>query len=115
MKDIEWTVACSEADLPVRTARVVAHSGINVAVFRVEDGSLYAVEDRCPHRGAPLSRGLIYDNNKVACTDHGWSICLSDGKVDAPECGQIRTFPVKVEDGVVQVRIAGEGWGSERQ
>ena len=109
MKDPEWTVVCKEPDLPVRAARVVAHSGIIVAVFRAEDGSLYAVEDRCPHRGAPLSRGQIYDNNKVACADHGWSICLSDGKVDAPECGQVRWFPVKVEDGIVLVRIAGEG------
>jgi nitrite reductase (NADH) small subunit len=103
MKDLEWTVVCSESELPARTVRVVAHAGMNLAVFRAEDGSLYAIEDRCPHRGAPLSRGLIYDNNKVACTDHGWSICLADGKVDPPECGQVKVFKVSVVGGVVRV------------
>jgi nitrite reductase (NADH) small subunit len=103
MNDLEWTAVCKESDLPLRGVRVVAHSGMNVAVFRTEEGGLYAIEDRCPHRGAPLSRGLIYDINKVACTDHGWSICLADGKVDAPERGRVKTFRVKVEDGVVMV------------
>lgn len=109
MSDVAGVRVCAEGDIPSRGVRVVAIGGVKVAVFRAEDGGLFAIEDRCPHRGAPLSSGLVYDNNKVACGDHGWSICLSDGKVDPPECGQVKTFPVNVEDGMVRVWIEGRG------
>lgn len=104
MKDGDWTLVCFDGELLVRGVRVVVLAGINVAVFRTEDGELRAIEDRCPHRGAPLSRGLIYDNDKVACADHGWSICLVNGHVEPPERGQVKTFKVQVEGGVVMVR-----------
>ena len=66
-----------------------------MAVFRGEDGVLYAVEDRCPHRGAALSRGVLYDVCKVACPDHGWTIDLRSGAVEAPEHGKVTTFAVR--------------------
>lgn len=106
MDEEGWiTVARAEAIAP-RKACVIQTGEGKVAVFRAEDGRLHAIEDRCPHRGAALSNGLVYDNDKVACGDHGWSIRLADGGVEPPECGQVRTFPVKVEDGVVFVRCA---------
>ena len=64
------------------------------------------LEDRCPHRGAPLSQGVVYDVCKVACADHGWTIDLRSGAVEAPERGEVRTFPVRVVDGEVFVSIA---------
>ncbi len=67
---------------------------------------MFGIEDRCPHRGARLSAGVVCDSDKVACLDHGWGIRLADGGVEAPEQGCVRTFPVKVEDGLVFVRIS---------
>jgi nitrite reductase (NADH) small subunit len=105
MSETGWLRVCGVEEIAPRGVRVVQSGEVNVAVFRAGDGFLYAIEDRCPHRGARLSRGLVYDD-KVACSDHGWSVCLADGKVEAPECGQVRTFPVKIEDGAVFVRCA---------
>jgi nitrite reductase (NADH) small subunit len=106
MDEVGWITVARAEEIAPRKARVIRTGDGNVAVFRTEDGGLYAIEDRCPHRGAPLSAGLVYDNDKVACGDHGWSIRLADGGVEPPECGKVRTFPVKVEDGVVLVQCA---------
>jgi len=68
-------------------------SVVELALFRSQ-GTVYALEDRCPHRGARLSTGPVYAPCKVACLDHGWSIDLRTGAVDAPDRGRVRTFPV---------------------
>jgi len=100
-----WIPLCPEAELKPRQARVVEAGADRIAVFRSEDGSVYAVEDRCPHRGSPLSAGVVYQVNLVACLDHGWTICLADGKVQSPETGQVRTYPTVVVDGMILVGL----------
>jgi nitrite reductase (NADH) small subunit len=106
MGDELWIPVARADSIAPSKACVIEAAGAKIAVFRAGDGRLFAIEDRCPHRGAALSNGLVYDNDKVACGDHGWSVRLADGGVEPPECGQVRTFPVKVEDGVVFVRCA---------
>jgi nitrite reductase (NADH) small subunit len=100
----EWVRVCAVEELPLNQARVVEIDGTNVAVFRCSENVFYAVEDRCPHRGAPLSRGVIYEDNKIACLDHGWGICLPTGQVEAPQCGRVRTFAVKLQDNLIWVK-----------
>ena len=99
----DWRRVCALEEMAAPGVRTLTLSELSVAVFRLADGRLCAIEDRCPHRGARLSAGVIYDGDKVACTDHGWGIRLSDGGVEPPESGCVRTFSVKVEDGVVFV------------
>ncbi len=84
---------------PVSTFNV---QDLRIAVFNTEDG-LFALEDRCPHRGGRLSEGLIYEPCKVACPDHGWGIDLRTGLAEPPERGAVRRFEVKVEADVVSV------------
>jgi nitrite reductase (NADH) small subunit len=103
--DRDWRRVCALDELPAPGVRTLTLSDLSVAVFRLADGRLCAIEDRCPHRGARLSAGVVYDGDKVACMDHGWGIRLSDGGVEAPESGCVRTFAVKVEDGAVFVQI----------
>jgi nitrite reductase (NADH) small subunit len=100
-----WIEVCALAQCPAGSVHTAEAQGLCIAVFRLADGRLCAIEDRCPHRGANLSRGLVYDLDKVACLDHGWSVRLTDGGVEAPERGCVRTFAVKVEDGVVMVLV----------
>jgi nitrite reductase (NADH) small subunit len=92
-----WLRVCSEEELPHGRARTLDTAGGRIAVFRAENGVLYAIEDRCPHRGAALSQGVLYDLCKVACPDHGWTIDLRSGEV--------RTFPVRTVDGEVFVSV----------
>ena len=100
-----WIEVCALEACPPGSVRTVELDGLSIAVFRLADGTCRAIEDRCPHRGARLSRGVIYDGDKVACLDHGWSVRLNDGGVEPPDVGCVRVFEVKVEEGVVWVLL----------
>ena len=100
-----WLRVCGDDELAPGRARTLETAFGRIAVFRAGDGALFAIEDRCPHRGAALSQGVLYDVYKVACPDHGWSIDLRSGKVELPERGEVRTFAVKAVDGAVLVAI----------
>ncbi len=102
-----WIAACRTDELAEGRGlgvTVTDADGVEnaIALFRSE-GGLYALEDRCPHRGARLSPGPVYEPCKVACLDHGWSIDLRSGLADAPECGSVRTYPVRCEGDRVYV------------
>lgn len=95
---------CAESALAHGRLHPHRVGAIDIAVFRTGD-AVYAVEDRCPHRGARLSAGIVYDGCKVACPDHGWTIDIPSGRVEPPEQGQVRRFDVAVRDGWVWVRL----------
>jgi len=102
-----FTALCPIADIPVLGARVVerpGHADGNVAVFRTADDRAFAVLDRCPHKGGPLSQGIVF-GDRVACPLHNWSIELANGCAVAPDEGCTRAFPVRVEQGVVYVAL----------
>jgi nitrite reductase (NADH) small subunit len=102
------TQVCRLGEIPALGARVVArpdHPDGNVAVFRTADDRVFAVLDRCPHKGGPLSQGIVF-GDRVACPLHNWSIDLATGCAVPPDVGCARRFPVNVEDGVVYVDLA---------
>jgi nitrite reductase (NADH) small subunit len=99
-----WSRACRVEDIPVLGARVVKSSRGNIAIFRNAEDEVFALEDRCPHKGGPLSQGIVY-GRKVACPLHNWNIHLEDGNAVAPDVGCARSFPVRVENGEVFVRV----------
>jgi len=74
--------------------------GMDVAIFRNEQDQVFALLDRCPHQGGPLSQGIVFGTS-VACPLHNWTIGLQDGRATAPDVGCAMTFTVKVEHGAV--------------
>ena len=73
----EWERICNVDDLPVLGSRRVARSnGLDVAVFRNDQDQVFALLDRCPHKGGPLSQGIVFGTS-VACPLHNWTIELS--------------------------------------
>jgi nitrite reductase (NADH) small subunit len=99
MKD--WTVICRVEDIPVLGARRVARpQGGPVAVFRNADDEVFALLDRCPHKGGPLSQGIVFGTS-VACPLHNWTIGLADGCAKSPDEGCVPKFACKVEAGAV--------------
>ncbi len=100
----EWLPICQVEDIPVLGSRRIARPrGIDVAVFRNDAGEVFALLDRCPHKGGPLSQGIVF-GTRVACPLHNWSIGLDDGCAQAPDEGCTPRFAVKVEDGTVHLR-----------
>lgn len=95
-----WTAVLSVSDIPRLGARVVRHGTLDIAVFRNADDEIFALEDRCPHKGGQLSQGIVH-GKKVTCPLHGWNIELDSGCAVAPDQGCARELPIKVEDGRV--------------
>jgi len=98
-----WTAICRVEDIPVLGARRVSRErGLPVALFRTADDRVFALLDRCPHKGGPLSQGIVAGEG-VACPLHGWTIAFADGQARAPDEGRTPTFDCRVDDGVVML------------
>jgi nitrite reductase (NADH) small subunit len=98
-----WKKICLVTDIPVLGSRRVARpAGMDVAVFRNSEDEVFALLDRCPHKGGPLSQGIVFGTS-VACPLHNWTIGMADGCAKAPDEGCTPKFAVKVEAGAVHL------------
>ena len=101
----EWKAICRVDDIPVLGARRVGRpQGMDVAVFRNDQDQVFALLDRCPHKGGPLSQGIVFGTS-VACPLHNWTIGLDTGCAKAPDEGSTQRFAVKVENGLVHLDV----------
>ena len=91
-------------EIPEGEGRSFEVEGRMVAVFLEVGGTYRALDDSCPHQGAPLCDGLV-DAGTVTCTWHGWRFSLEDGRwLDSPKSKvQVETYPVRVEGDEIQV------------
>jgi nitrite reductase (NADH) small subunit len=95
-----WVQLCAVDDIPPLGSRLVERAVGNIAVFRTAGDHIFALLDRCPHKGGPLSQGIVH-GEAVTCPLHSWQIDLQSGEAKAPDVGCARRFPVKVEAGNV--------------
>ena len=101
----DWIEICRVDDIPVLGARRVRRpAGTDVAIFRTDSDRVFALLDRCPHKGGPLSQGIVFGES-VACPLHNWTIGLADGCAKAPDVGCATRFSVKVENGTVHLDV----------
>jgi len=87
------------ASLPPGAGRTVFLRGREYAVFNV-DGELHAIDNECPHRGAPLGAGLL-ENGRVHCPLHGWAFDPKTGACETRLGCEIKTYPTRIENGEV--------------
>ena len=100
-----WKHICPVDDIPRLGARVVQRaSGGDIAVFRNAEDEVFALHDKCAHKGGPLSQGIVH-GRKVTCPLHGWNFNLADGRAVAPDVGACASFEVKVEGGEVWLAV----------
>lgn len=103
-----WTDIGGLADIPPAGGRVVNTPAGRLAVFRTALDEVYVLDDRCPHRGGPLSQGMVH-GRQVQCPMHGLNVDLETGEAVAPDEGCVKRFPVKVEGGRILLLVeAGE-------
>ena len=101
----QWKAICNVADIPVLGARIVHRAAQpDVAIFRNGEDKVFALLDRCPHKGGPLSQGIVF-GERVACPLHNWNIQLDSGCAIAPDEGCAQKFSVRVEDGCVYLDL----------
>jgi nitrite reductase (NADH) small subunit len=101
-----WIQLTQAENVPPREGRAVRIGDTRIALFHTEQGFL-AVENRCPHGGGPLADGIV-GGTTVTCPLHNWRVCLNSGEVTRGCAGErraVRTYPVRVRDGVVMLGL----------
>ena len=106
-----WIEIGALNDIPVLGSRVVRTSSGDIAVFRTADDEVFALDDRCPHKGGPLSQGIVH-NKRVTCPLHNFIIELANGAAVAPDEGCTHSHPAKVENGIVWLSVRQEAAAS---
>jgi len=99
-----WSKVCAVRDIPALGARTLNVGGTCLALFRTADDQVFALRDSCPHKGRPLSQGIVHGEH-VTCPLHGWVIGLRDGVAVAPDSGGAVCYEVYVSDGEVWVDL----------
>jgi nitrite reductase (NADH) small subunit len=105
-----WFAACREDDLPANGGVCVKYNDQQIALFHfTRRNEWYATQNECPHRKQmALSRGMIGSQGeipKVACPFHKRTFSLLTGECLSGDDCSIKTYPVKVENGLVYIGI----------
>ena len=100
--------------LPPRGARVVRVGGVDIAVFRTGEGRVFALRDQCPHRGGPLSQGIVH-GERVTCPLHEWVIDLRSGNAVGADTGCTPAFATRVVDGRVAIDVPAGNAGASAE
>lgn len=101
----DWIAIGQLDEIPRLGARRLQTEQHDIAVFRTGNDRVFALRDRCPHRGGPLSQGIVHGDS-VSCPLHNWKIDLQSGGVLGPDQGCVHTYEVKLEEGVVYLSLA---------
>ncbi len=99
-----WIKVCALDDIVPQGSRVVASGQGDIALFRTADNRVFGLHDKCPHKGGPLSQGIVHGDT-VTCPLHGFKIGLADGVALAPDKGCARRFEVKLYGGAVWLQL----------
>ena len=100
----DWIEVGSINDIPKLGARVINTQAGNVAVFRNANDEIFALKDECPHKGGPLSQGIVHGRS-VTCPLQNWVLGLEDGQAQGPDEGCATTFPVKLHDDIIFISL----------
>lgn len=82
-------------DIPLRGARKIKTALGCIALIRTGDVEVFAASDTCPHKGGPLSEGIVHGQS-ITCPLHNWVFDLNTGQAQG-EDGQIATYPVRID------------------
>ena len=99
-----WVKVAQLEDIPRLGARVVPSRHGDIAVFRNAEDEVFALRDKCPHKGGALSQGIVA-GKVVTCPMHAWKIQFENGEAVAPDKGCAKTYPAKVEGGMVWIAL----------
>jgi len=98
--DETWHPVCRIEEIPRFGGRTVRVGQMEIAVFRLGNDHIRAVDNRCPHKQGPLAEGMV-SGDHVICPLHARKISLETGEVLPPDSGCVKTWPVRIEDGRV--------------
>jgi nitrite reductase (NADH) small subunit len=103
-KNDDWINILAVEEIPVLGSRIISSPQGPIAVFRTLDDAVFAVYDECPHKGGPLSQGIVHGTT-VTCPLHSWNIDLNTGCAVAPDEGCVKHYPIRIEAGQVFISL----------
>jgi 3-phenylpropionate/trans-cinnamate dioxygenase ferredoxin subunit len=99
----DWITVARAAELAPGAWRTVDVDGVQIALFNIA-GEFYAIEDVCTHDGGILTGGRV-EGDQIVCPRHGAHFCIKTGAaLSAPAYEPTATFPVRLENGEVQIK-----------
>ena len=99
----EFVKVAQVGDLQPGAGKVVTVKDKTIALFNV-DGTFYAIDNTCVHRGGPLGEGEM-EGNVVTCPWHGWQYDVKTGVSETNPSAKVQTYQVKVDGSAVMVSI----------
>ena len=101
-----WTDIGALDAIPRLGARTIRAGEAKIAIFRTDDDRLFALEDKCPHKGGPLSQGIVH-GCRVTCPLHNFVIDLRSGEAVAPDEGKARKIDVRLVGDRIELDLPG--------
>jgi nitrite reductase (NADH) small subunit len=105
---MNWVDLCELEAIPRLGARVVQGARGDIALFRTAGDGVFALDDRCPHKGGRLSQGIVH-GARVTCPLHNWVIDLASGAATGPDTGCTHAYRVRIEGGRVWLDLDAPG------
>jgi nitrite reductase (NADH) small subunit len=99
-----WIKITEVKNIPSMGSRVVKYGEIEIAVFKTRDGSVFAINNVCPHKQGKLSEGLVHDY-VVTCPMHNWDVNLEDGEALGNDSGCTNTYESKIEEDILYISL----------
>jgi nitrite reductase (NADH) small subunit len=100
----DWIEVGSIEDIPKLGSRIITTKEGDIAVFRNAKDEIFALKDECPHKGGPLSQGIVHGRS-VTCPLHNWVLGLEDGQAQAPDEGCTTVYPIKLHENMVFISL----------
>ena len=105
IETMDWIEVTELDAIPQLGSRVIKTDTLTIALFRSAKDEVFAVKDQCPHKQGPLSQGIMHGTS-VTCPLHNWKIDLTSGQALGPDEGCTNTFPVRVENNRIYIKIS---------
>ena len=102
----EFITVTKVKDILPGEARVFFVRGSEIAIFNIQ-GKFYAVDNLCPHQGGPVVAGKV-EGEVLTCPWHRWQFHLPTGISPVNSSVSVKTYPVKVVDGEIRIRMVEE-------
>ncbi|WP_027487301.1 nitrite reductase small subunit NirD [Allorhizobium undicola] len=99
-----WFAIGTIDDIPLRGARCVRTPQGKIGVFRTAENEVFAIEDHCPHKGGPLTEGIVH-GKAVTCPLHNWVISLETGLALGADEGAVKTIPIRNVEGQLSIML----------
>ncbi len=101
---MNWTQVGTLEDIPRQGSRIIQTEDGEIAMFRTVDDQVFALNNRCPHKGGPLAQGIVH-GKRVTCPLHSWVIDLESGEAIAPDSGCAHRHEVRVAQGALFLEL----------